>query len=79
MSDLQKDLQAVGRISAVPTILRVVSEITGLRFTAVARVTDATWHACAVQDRLGFGMEPATRSRSRPPSAARCATPAAPS
>jgi signal transduction histidine kinase len=58
MSDLQKDLQAVARISAVPTILRVVSEITGLRFTAVARVTEATWHACAVQDRLGFGMEP---------------------
>jgi signal transduction histidine kinase len=58
MSDLQKDLQAIGRIGAVPTILRVVSEITGLRFTAVARVTDATWHACAVQDRLGFGMQP---------------------
>jgi signal transduction histidine kinase len=58
MSDLQKDIQAVARISAVPTILRVVSEITGLRFTAVARVTEATWHACAVQDRLGFGMEP---------------------
>ena len=57
MSDLQKDIQAVARIGAVPTVLRVVSEITGVRFAAVARVTESSWHACAVQDRAGFGLK----------------------
>ena len=53
---LEADIAAVARIGAVPTILRVVSEITGLRFALVARVTPDSWTACAVLDRMDFGL-----------------------
>ena len=53
---LMRDVAAIGRISAVPTILRVVAELTGLRFAAVARVTRERWVACAVYDELSFGL-----------------------
>lgn len=49
-------IAAIGRISAVPTILRVISEITGLRLALVARVSENTWTACAVLDRMNFGL-----------------------
>jgi signal transduction histidine kinase len=52
------DLATVSRISAVPAILQVVSEFTGMGFAAVARVTEDTWTACAVLDKLGFGLKP---------------------
>jgi signal transduction histidine kinase len=52
------DVALVGRISAVPTILRLICETTGLGFAAVARVTETSWTACAVLDRIGFGLEP---------------------
>ena len=46
----------MARIGAVPTILKVVSEITGLRLALVARVTSDGWTACAVLDRMNFGL-----------------------
>jgi sigma-B regulation protein RsbU (phosphoserine phosphatase) len=52
------DVAAVARISAVPTILRVIGQATGLRLTLIARVTEDTWKACAVDDRMNFGLEP---------------------
>lgn len=55
---LRRDVEAVGRIEAVPTILRVVCESTGLGFAAVARVTTDQWVACAVHDKLSFGLFP---------------------
>ncbi|MGE6660437.1 GAF domain-containing sensor histidine kinase [Pseudomonas sp. NPDC077408] len=51
------DISAISRISAVPAILRVISETTGLRFAAVARVTEDSWTACAVLDRTNFGLQ----------------------
>jgi signal transduction histidine kinase len=54
--DHAADVEAIARIAAVPTILRVVSESTGLRFVLVARVTDETWTCCAVLDRMNFGL-----------------------
>jgi len=51
------DLLTVQCISAVPAILQVVSETTGLRFAAVARVTGTSWTACAVLDRIEFGLK----------------------
>ena len=53
---IQSDIDAIARIGAVPAILRVVSEMTGLRLTLVARVTGDSWTACATLDRLGFGL-----------------------
>ncbi|EJM65862.1 histidine kinase with GAF domain [Pseudomonas sp. GM50] len=51
------DIATINRISAVPAILQVISELTGLRFVAVARVTEEAWTACAVLDRLNFGLQ----------------------
>lgn len=53
---LARDVEAISRLSAVPTILRVVSEVTGLRFAVIARVTPEQWVACAVHDEIAFGL-----------------------
>ena len=54
--DIARALEAVGRIEVVPTLLAVLCEITGMRFSVVACVTETTWTACAVQDEIGFGV-----------------------
>ena len=51
-----RDIEAIGRIGSVPTILKLMCDYTGMGFAAVARVTDGTWTACAVQDNIGFGL-----------------------
>jgi signal transduction histidine kinase len=56
--DFQSDVESVGRIAAVPTILEVVCRTTGMRFAAVARVTEDRWIACGVLDDLDFGLKP---------------------
>ncbi|MBB4634732.1 GAF domain-containing sensor histidine kinase [Longimicrobium terrae] len=56
MDQLQADIAAVARIDIVPTILRVVSEMTGLRLVLVARVTQDAWTAAAVLDQMEFGL-----------------------
>ena len=50
------DVAIVRRISAVPVILRVLCDTTGLGFGAIARVTETSWTACAVVDRNGSGL-----------------------
>lgn len=59
--EAQKDILLVSRISAVPSILKVVAELTGMRVTMVARVTRNEWTACAAYDRMGFGLEVGTQ------------------
>jgi signal transduction histidine kinase len=54
---LSADLAAVARIDAVPRILEVVCRTTGLGFSAVARVTEDRWIACAVRDEIAFGLQ----------------------
>jgi signal transduction histidine kinase len=56
--NLADDLAVVARIDAVPTILEVVCRTTGLGFSAVARVTEDRWIACAVRDEIAFGLQP---------------------
>ena len=56
MKSIESDIAAIGRIGAVPSILRVVSESTGLRLVLIARVTESSWTACAALDRMDFGM-----------------------
>ena len=58
LHDFQADIQAVGRIDAVPTILDVVCRATGMGFAAVARVTEDRWVACSVLDNIDFGLLP---------------------
>jgi len=52
------DVAKISRIPAVPRILDAMIDLTGMRFAAVARVTEQSWTACAVRDDLGFGLLP---------------------
>lgn len=56
--EFQADIESVRRIAAVPTILDVVCRTTGMRFAAVARVTEGHWVACSVLDEIDFGLKP---------------------
>ena len=57
-AQIARDIAAVSRIGAVPTILRMICRNTGMGFAAVARVTDRSWTACAVRDEVNFGLVP---------------------
>lgn len=52
------DIEAISSIDAVPVILSMVKHLTGMRFAAVARVTERNWVACAVDDSIDFGLKP---------------------
>lgn len=54
---IARDVRAIERIDAVRPMLRVLCDVTGMGFAAVARVTEGTWTACAVQDDIKFGLE----------------------
>lgn len=54
---LQEEVKAASMVEVVPRILDVVCKITGMRFAAMARVTDSRWIACTVQDNIDFGMK----------------------
>ena len=56
--DLQADVESVGHIESVPTILDVLCRTTGMGFSAVARVTGDHWIACSVLDEIDFGLKP---------------------
>lgn len=56
--DFQDDIDAVGRLDAVRTILNVICQTTGMGFAAVARVTEDRWIACQVVDQIEFGLKP---------------------
>ncbi|MCE7761275.1 GAF domain-containing protein [Pseudomonas putida] len=57
-SDLSHDISTIAKIEAVPLILNMVKHITGMRFAAIARVTETKWVACAVDDAIDFGLIP---------------------
>jgi signal transduction histidine kinase len=55
---IAQDIATIARIDAIPSILQIACTATGLRFAAVARVTETTWTACAVRDEIAFGFMP---------------------
>jgi signal transduction histidine kinase len=55
---LADDVAAIGRLEAVPTLLQVFTQSTGLRFTLIARVTEDRWVLCAAHDEIDFGLKP---------------------
>lgn len=55
---VDRDIQAVQALTAVPTIMQVIAQTTGLRWLCVSRVTQDAWTMCAVRDELGFGLAP---------------------
>lgn len=52
------DVAAVANVDVVPNILEVICRATGMGFSAVARVTEDRWIACAVRDEIAFGLTP---------------------
>jgi signal transduction histidine kinase len=58
MDQSSADIQAIQAIDAVPKILRVLAETTGLGFVCIARVTSDAWTTCAVLDLIGIGLRP---------------------
>lgn len=58
MIRFKRDLDAIARIDAVPMLLDVICRSTGMGFAAVARVTEERWIACAVDDKIAFGLLP---------------------
>lgn len=55
---IEKDIQTIQSIEAVPHIMKMLSDATGLRFICIARVTDDKWTTCAVLDRVNFNLNP---------------------
>lgn len=55
---IQQDIAAIQAIEAVPYIMNILSEATGLRFICVARVTKDNWTMCSVLDKVNFNLEP---------------------
>lgn len=53
-----ESIEAIQGLSIVPRILETICALTGMRFAAIARVTDDRWTACAVLDCLNFGLKP---------------------
>ena len=54
---INADIDAVSKIPIISNILEVVCQITGMGFSAVARVTEDKWIACATNDKIGFGLK----------------------
>lgn len=54
---IEKDIHNITQISAVSAILNVICKTTGMRFSAVARVTDEKWITCMAQDEIEFGLK----------------------
>lgn len=48
-----REIEAIG---AVPKILETVASLTGVGFVAIAHVAETSWTACAVWDKLDFGL-----------------------
>lgn len=54
---IQADVYAIGRIPIIDTILEVICQTTGMGFAAITRITDKQWIACAVLDKIEFGLK----------------------
>lgn len=52
------EVALVAKALDTQSLLSEVSRLTGMRFCAIARVTEQRWTACAVHDLLDFGLLP---------------------
>jgi GAF domain-containing protein len=58
MDDFARRVAEHGDDGEIGAILREVCDLTGMGFSAVARVTEDRWVACQVLDQIEFGMTP---------------------
>ncbi len=55
--ELVQDIENVAQIGAIPSILNVICRTTGMKFSAIARVTEEKWITCMSQDEINFGLK----------------------
>lgn len=55
---IEKDIRTIQSIEAVPHIMKMLSDATGLRLICIARVTEDKWTTCAVLDLINFNLNP---------------------
>ena len=53
---ITEDIRTIMNIPSISSILNVICKSTGMRFAAVARVTDKKWITCISQDEINFGL-----------------------
>lgn len=58
MESIMEDVHMIENIPMIQELLNVICHTTGMRFSAVARVTDDKWVACSVHDEIEFGLKP---------------------
>lgn len=58
MSSLNEAMVSVGGDERLRGILQEICARTGMRFSAIARVTEQQWIACLVEDKIEFGLNP---------------------
>lgn len=58
MSSLNEEMLRVGGDERLRAILQEICARTGMRFSAIARVTEKQWIACLVEDNIEFGLNP---------------------
>jgi signal transduction histidine kinase len=56
--EFKEDVNAVQRIPIIDELLDIICSTTGMGYAAVARVTEDHWVACAVADKINFGLGP---------------------
>lgn len=56
--NIQADIEAISRISVVPSLLNIICSTTGMGFAAIARVTEDRWVTCSALDKIAFGLKP---------------------
>jgi signal transduction histidine kinase len=55
-SETERSVAAIERIQAVPTLLKVICETTGLGLAGIICVAGDTWATCALRDNINFGL-----------------------
>jgi signal transduction histidine kinase len=55
--NIEAERKAINNINAIPLLLEVICNTTGMGFAAVARVTPDRWIAYAVLDKINFGLK----------------------
>jgi len=58
--DVPAAMAAIGRVDAIPTLLKVLCQMTGTRCALVVRVQGNMWTPCAVRDEIALGLRPGT-------------------
>lgn len=57
-SSTVESIELMASLDSVAALLRVVCDVSGLGVATVAEVTEQRWIACAVEDRIAFGLRP---------------------